>query len=48
MMTIRSELIYSCRSAIIGSVREARRAGTSDASAPTARRMSETAAAVEK
>jgi YVTN family beta-propeller protein len=44
----RSELIYSCRSAIIGSVREARRAGTRHASAAMTTRTSDTAAAVEK
>jgi hypothetical protein len=47
MMTIRSERIYS-RRATIGSVREARRAGTRQASAATTMRMIETAAAVEK
>ena len=48
MVAIRSQLIYSCRRAIIGSVREARRAGTRHANAATTMRMIETADAVEK
>jgi hypothetical protein len=47
-VAIRSQLIYSCRRAIIGSVREARRAGTRHANAATTMSMIETAATVEK
>jgi hypothetical protein len=48
MVASRPQLIYSRRRAIIGSVREARRAGTRHANAATTMRMIETAAAVEK
>jgi hypothetical protein len=40
------EFLYSCRRAIIGSIREARRAGTTHANAATPTRMTETAATV--